>query len=314
LNSVSKSSATNTRTQPRPRATPRTIFFVLAACALVFVLPRAAAAKNWRGIVPLASTREDVERMLGQPAQKGGGWHFYDLGGEVVVVWFGSGKCDPWGLLWDVPAGTVTSVGVLPKRRLKVATLIDPATAKTKSLGRDYAVHSDDRAGLTVEAQDGFVAVATYRPGSDDAGRGCPVQYKGYYPHFIEVFDNYGPIPREDEWARLDNFANALWEAPPMRGVLVIYGGRRGRAGEAQARGARAKNYLVRVRKIEPWRITVFDGGHREEPTTELGLFAIGGVLITPAATPTVSPDELESVGRAGGRRGPGRRLGRRKN
>lgn len=303
----------NTRAQPR--ATPRTVILVVAACALVSVLARAAAAKNWRGIVPLSTTREGVERMLGRPAREGGGWHYYDLGGEAVVVWFAGGECDPLGLRWDVPAGTVTRIGVVPKRRLRAATLIGAGAAKTESKGDGYAVHRDERAGLTVETNEGFVVVATYRPGRADEARRCrATEELLHFPHQYP-FDNFGTIPREHEWARLDNYASALLEASPlMRGSVVAYAGRRAYPGEAKARAARAKNYLVRVHRIEPWRIAAIDGGHREEAMTSLELFPIGYNLFTPEILPNVPPGEVVIVEPANRKRRPGRGVARRRN
>jgi len=305
----------STGARPRRRAARDSAARLLVACALAVLSSAApAAAKAWRGVVPLASTRADVERLLGRPTREGGGLHFYDLRGEAAFVWFGDGKCDPWGVKWDVPGGTVTHVAVIPKRRVKVSALLDPSAAETENTTRDYAVHRDDRAGILVESQNGHVVVATYEPGRADWPRRCPVQEKPShgFPHQFP-FDVYGRIPREDESARLDNYANALIELPTMRGVIVAYGGRRGVRGEARERAARAKSYLVGKRGIEPWRITTIDGGYREESVVELNVLPIGGIF-TPVVAPTVAPEEVEFVCREAARRRPGRKVGRREN
>lgn len=301
----------NKRAQPRLRKP----FFILAAGALfVFTSAGMAAAKAWRGIAPLASTRADVERLLGQPARKGDGWHYYDLRNEAAVFWFGDGKCDPWGLKWNVPAGTVTRISVAPKRRLKVSTLLATKAVGTKSAGAAYAVHHDRRAGLTVEAHDGFVAAATYEPGSADSARRCPASEKlTHFPHY-HPFDQYGRLPREDEWARLDIYANALAESPLLRGVIVAYGGRRGPRGEARARGARAINYLVRVRGVEPWRVTAIDGGRREEPANSLSLFMIGSEVLDFEVAPAILSGEATADEPAGRKHRLGRRAARRED
>lgn len=64
------------------------------------------------------------------------------------------------------------------------------------------------------------------------------------------AFDSFGDINCEDEMARLDNFAVALQNDPSSKGLIVFYGGRRFRGrlpkrGEAEARAARLKPYLV---------------------------------------------------------------------
>lgn len=305
----------STGAKPRRRATRNSAARLFVACALAVLSSAApAAAKAWRGVVPLASTRADVERLLGRPAHTGDGWHFYDLRGEAVVVRFSEGKCDPWGLKWDVPGDTVTHVGVVPRRRVKVSTLLTTKSAGAKGTEAAYAVYQDRRAGLTVEAHHGFVAVATYEPGSADYARRCPALEKlGHFAHY-HPFDTYGQLPLEDEWARLDNYANGLTESPLFRGVVVAYGGRRGPRGEARARGARAINYLVRVRGIEPWRVTAIDGGHREEPATTLSIFMIGGKILDFEVPPAVLDGEAADDEPAAGRRRPARKTARRGN
>ena len=105
--------------------------------------------------------------------------------------------------------------------------------------------------------------------------------------------DEYGNIRFNDEKARLDNFAIALQNEPGSTGTIICYGGRRGRAGEAQARCDRARNYLVNERQIEATRITTVDGGFREELTVELYIVPAGATQ--PAATPTVDASEVQT-------------------
>ena len=84
------------------------------------------------------------------------------------------------------------------------------------------------------------------------------------------LFDEYGDIPWGEETARLDNFAVALWQDPDLVGYITVYAGRRSCEGEAQARAARAKKYLVERRGIERSRVVWLDGGYLRETTTVL--------------------------------------------
>ncbi len=120
-------------------------------------------------------------------------------------------------------------------------------------------------------------------------------------------FDTYGRIARNDEKARLDNFAIQLQNDPGAQGYIIAYGGRRGPAGEAQTRADFAKNYLVNSRGIDPGRIVTVDGGFREEATTELWL--VPGGATPPTASPNVDASEVQTTRPA--RRAP-RRRGRR--
>jgi len=103
--------------------------------------------------------------------------------------------------------------------------------------------------------------------------------------------DEYGNIRFNDEKARLDNFAIELQNDPTAQGYLVCYGGRTGRAGEAQRRCDRAKGYLTSTRGIDASRIVTVDGGFREDLTVELWIVPSGAT--PPAASPTVDPSEV---------------------
>jgi len=120
-------------------------------------------------------------------------------------------------------------------------------------------------------------------------------------------FDTYGRIARNDEKARLDNFAIQLQNDPGTQGYIIAYGGRRGPAGEAQTRADFAKNYLVNSRGIDPGRLVTVDGGFREEATTELWL--VPGGATPPTASPNVDASEVQTTRPP--RRAP-RRRGRR--
>jgi hypothetical protein len=95
-------------------------------------------------------------------------------------------------------------------------------------------------------------------------------------------FDEYGNINRDDEKARLDNFAIQLQQEPDSQGYIIVYAGRRSRAGDAQKRAARARDYLVNVRGIDSRRVVTLDGGTREDPTVELWIVPTGASAPTP--------------------------------
>jgi hypothetical protein len=108
--------------------------------------------------------------------------------------------------------------------------------------------------------------------------------------------DEFGDVACEDELARLDMLDNALRESPEAQACIIVYGGRRGRRNEAKARGARMKFYLIKIRGINAKRIFTFDGGYREQITTELWLIQNGEQLPTP--TPSVDAKGVRLRGR----------------
>jgi hypothetical protein len=121
--------------------------------------------------------------------------------------------------------------------------------------------------------------------------------------------DEYGNIRFNDEKARLDNFAIELQNDPTSQGYLICYGGRKGKAGEAQRRCDRAKDYLTSTRGIDASRIVTVDGGYREDLTVELWLVPSGAN--PPTASPNVDPSEVKTTSDAPARRRGSRRRGR---
>lgn len=122
----------------------------------------------------------------------------------------------------------------------------------------------------------------------------CSTSVKTVVPNLPTKFDEYGNIRFNDEKARLDNYAIQLQNSPGSQGYIIAYGGRRGVAGEAQARADRAKNYLVNTRGIEAGRLVTVDGGYKEELTVELWIVPTGAN--PPTASPTVDASEVQTV------------------
>jgi hypothetical protein len=91
--------------------------------------------------------------------------------------------------------------------------------------------------------------------------------------------------------ARLDNFAVSLLGDPASKGLIIFYGGKRFRGrrpkrGEAAARVARLKPYLVGRRGVPADRVTVINGGYISEYRVELWIIPPGASL--PALLPTI--------------------------
>src|SRR5882762_6873771 len=103
----------------------------------------------------------------------------------------------------------------------------------------------------------------------------------------ISKFDEFGDIKCEDEYARLDNFAVQLQHEPQAKGVIIFYGGKmfRGKLpkrGEAAARAARLKPYLVQRRGIPADQVIVIDGGYSEKWHAEIWIVPPGASMPTP--------------------------------
>jgi hypothetical protein len=121
-------------------------------------------------------------------------------------------------------------------------------------------------------------------------------------PNEAREFDEFGNTCCGDEKARLDNFAIHILKEPEAQGYIIFYEGRRyascynprpriPRRGEAEARVARMKPYLVYVRGMDANRIVVINGGYREEWTAELWIVPKG--TNPPKPTPTLQAKDI---------------------
>ena len=272
---------------------------------VVLFAPGAANGKAWKGIVPLHSTRADVERLMGPPNLEDSG---YDVDGEQVRISYSSPGCReglPAG--WKVPANTVVSISVSSKNETKLADVL----VSGKNYDQIYRVHTpltvdyvDVQEGVRYTTTDGSVQTTTYFGSeADDKKLRCG-EYKYAAPvpagaknKFEQVpYDSYGKIPFEDAQARLDNFgaqlANMNEGTPHYRGVIIVYAGRSAYAAEAGTIAECSKDYLVNVRKADPQTVIATDGGYRDELLVEL--YIMPNDAYPPMLMPTVSPQKVE--------------------
>ena len=111
-------------------------------------------------------------------------------------------------------------------------------------------------------------------------------------PVKARIYDQFQPPAFDDVKARLDNLAIELQNAPTSQGYIIVYSGRRSRAGQADRLATRAKNYMVKERGIDSSRLVVINGGYRESDYFELWLVPQGAE--PPQATPTVQPGDAQ--------------------
>jgi hypothetical protein len=106
------------------------------------------------------------------------------------------------------------------------------------------------------------------------------------------AFDEFGDIRVEDEEARLDNLAIQLTNYKQAVGAIIVFAGRKTYENEAIERLKRAKDYLVKVRNIEPDRVVTVDGGYRKE--FQVSLYIIPPGAQPPSFEPRLDPSEVE--------------------
>ena len=164
-------------------------------------------------------------------------------------------------------------------------------TAGTITAGEGTSSITVDTAGLggqSIEATVSVSGVSTVC--STTATQSVAILETG--PRCGLAFDEFGDIKFEDEKARLDNFAIQLINNKQYGGSIIIFAGRKTYENEAKERLERAKNYLVKVRDVDPNQLITVDGGYRED-------FQVYFYIIPPGADPPsldadVSPSQIE--------------------
>ena len=107
-------------------------------------------------------------------------------------------------------------------------------------------------------------------------------------------FDQYANIRWSDEKARLDNFVIQLMKHAETVGYIIVYAGQRATVAETQIRANRARNYLIKVRKIDPQRVKAIDAGHKEDSQVDLWIWPANAE--TPPYEATVDPGQVEII------------------
>lgn len=105
-------------------------------------------------------------------------------------------------------------------------------------------------------------------------------------------FDECANCTFDDQKARLDNLAVELQNDPSARAHIIAYGGRYSPIAQVEVLMKRARDYIVEQRGIDASRLTIVNGGFREDDNVELWVVPAGAEA--PRATPTVQAGEVK--------------------
>ena len=240
---------------------------------------------GWRSIVPLRSTRTDVERELGSLDLT---CQCYETERELVRVRYATGPCAGDLPGWNVPRDTVLSITVSPKKKF--------AFSEVETRKEDFVKTSDDtftayyangNEGLRYSVtSSGFVKDIAYLPSIRDNPLRCagfPLTDGG-----ITAYAPYYEFPYaslQDITSRLGEFSIRLHKQPDYKGYLVVYAGCDRKIAGVAAFANKAKNYLIDELKTDPKAVEAINGGYRDQPTIEL--FLIPNSWPPPVPTPT---------------------------
>lgn len=252
--------------------------------------------RGWKGIVPLHSTRAEVEAQLGKSSEAC--QCSYKNPNEAVVIDYAKGPCKgpPHG--WNVPAEKVLQITLFPKSKLSLAQLglDEKEYPKTQGVGETAVYYTNVQEGIKYSVHDGEVHSISYIPSSRDTSLRC-----AGFPEYDGGVREYRPYAAFSVKAqmieqRLDEFGLQLADNDKLRGFIVAYAGQVAKPGEAKLLAEKAKRGLVQRLKIPTNRIIEIDGGFRE--TAEYELFLLPPEVAPPNPTPTVSSNQVRILRR----------------
>ena len=134
-----------------------------------------------------------------------------------------------------------------------------------------------DTAGLAGQSLKASLAMSGYEV---DCSASCTIEFP--IPLTARKFDAYPDIARNDEKARLDNFAIELQNDPTATGYLIIYPEKRGRLANAQTRSTQIVDYIVNSRGLDSRRLVTLVGPQRDNLMVELWIAPQGAPAPTP--------------------------------
>ena len=153
---------------------------LLSILCLILAFSMTVAGKEWRGIVPLHSTRNDVERLFGLSFYGGG--YAYEFENERVFFQYQypDNECGRVYEQWNVLLNTVIEVTVYPKNKILFSSLtleISKFKETKIHIPGSYRYFNEEE-GVSYAVDKGVVAQISYRPSANDKHLACPKETK----------------------------------------------------------------------------------------------------------------------------------------
>ena len=189
---------------------------VVTCCVfLLFAIPDIARAKDWRGIVPLHSTRADVRRLLvaeKRISEEEDSVDEYEVQGDKIAFYYSRGLCErglPGG--WNVPSGTVVKIGVnlAWPPNIHVSNFLESGKEYKQKVfsvpnNPSQIFYTDNKEGVEYRSYDGKVFSIIYLPDPKDRELSC-----GDYLYAAQVPTGANP---NDEPDLINIYQSVYWE------------------------------------------------------------------------------------------------------
>lgn len=252
---------------------------------------------SWNNLLPLRSTRADVEKLLGKPKDNTCSFGCeYETAKEKIRVSYAHKKCDVAG--WKVPADTVLSLTVSSKEnsgksfdelnlnRNKFTVDIDDILSQKWTNAEEGLIYSL-RPGIQLK----FDSI-TYIPKKTDNYLRCD----GFPPETqyftMNTTSFYNPALNKKEGLNMilsytDSFIiGAMNEYTDFKGYVLVYFDHKLSFEEYKIRLNELKKHIFDTRKISPERLTVIEGGLREDSIIEF--YTLSKEMKSPTPNPTL--------------------------
>lgn len=133
---------------------------------------------GWKGIVPLRSTRTEVQRQLGMPVAACEQTCTYQSPNERVTIVYSTDPCGPGDAnRWRVSPGTVVTIIVYPTEKPKLKDLKLNLRKLSKSKNPElegYWIYTNQREGISYEVSNkGRVLSIEWFPVPKDDSLNC---------------------------------------------------------------------------------------------------------------------------------------------
>jgi hypothetical protein len=228
--------------------------------------------ESWRKIIPLKSTRKDVEKLLGSPSDKQ--LATYKTEDANIEVNYSKERCKDNG--WNVPADTVLSYRVYSRKILSINTINIDLSKLFQTVDHSGNVYyTDIKNGIQYFADPRmFLNYIRYTPSENDNKLRC----KGFplYNPISETYLRYDTFPlrgNEMDTAMIDNVLREIKTLPDYNGYVIIY------LKKGEKRNSllpRMQRYAYQTSKASPKKLKILFGGYRDKSEAEVFLLPAG--------------------------------------
>jgi hypothetical protein len=263
----------------------------LLCTILIFV--QTAIGQEWKNIVPLKSTRTDVEKILGQPIEKDEQrFGTYGTSGGKIYVSYAIDRCKSKPPGWNVDADTVLEFSFVPNSKQPISPdelakiyKANPVTISLPPSGRVHANPQEGTAYLIYENSDSYPVLTSIRitPKTSDNYLRC----NGFPPHNAASAEYSPDIGFEMTDAHLKEYlgVNSLAMPDFFKLYVVTYWGSDmvRKKYDSYLRGIR--RYISSKKRADQKKIVIIDGG-RTRKSSRAEIFFLKKDYPPPIPTP----------------------------